>query len=69
MRKNFLLLLFLVITYIVSAAPFKFLPYSAEQPDGTIIECFVSGDEYFNWVHDADGYSIKKAAMDFIIMP
>jgi M6 family metalloprotease-like protein len=65
MRKNFLLLLFLVITYIVSAAPFKFLPYSAEQPDGTIIECFVSGDEYFNWVHDADGYSIKKGSDGF----
>ncbi|GKX68612.1 M6 family metalloprotease domain-containing protein [Inconstantimicrobium mannanitabidum] len=28
------------------------------QPNGEVIECYASGDEYFNWLHDADGYII-----------
>ncbi len=30
------------------------------QPDGTKIECFASGDEFHNWLHDADGYTIMQ---------
>jgi M6 family metalloprotease-like protein len=59
--KKLLTLNFLVLIMITAfAAPFKNLPYTIYQPDGTTIECFVSGDEYFNWIHDAEGYSIKK---------
>ena len=36
-------------------------PYKASQPDGSIIDCFVSGDEYFNWLHDEAGYTIVCA--------
>lgn len=36
-------------------------PYQIQQPDGTVIDCFVSGDEYFNWLHDANGYTIVQA--------
>ena len=28
------------------------------QPDGTVLQCFASGDEYFNYLHDKDGYTI-----------
>jgi M6 family metalloprotease-like protein len=28
------------------------------QPDGTFLECFASGDEYYNWLHDQQGYTI-----------
>lgn len=34
------------------------IPYTITQPDGTVIECFASGDEYFNWLHDENGYVI-----------
>ena len=27
---------------------------TVHQPDGTEINCFASGDEYYNWLHDAD---------------
>jgi len=36
-------------------------PYQITQPDGTVIDCFVSGDEFFDWLHDADGYTIIQS--------
>ena len=34
------------------------VPITITQPDGTVIHCFATGDEYYNWAHDADGYTI-----------
>jgi len=42
----------------VLAAPLEFVPQRLIQPDGVILECFASGDEYYNWLHDANGYTI-----------
>lgn len=57
--KGFLLaLLLLAGSLSASAAYFRCLPYDAAQPDGSMIHCFVSGDEYFNWLHDQAGYTI-----------
>ncbi|MFB3812705.1 MAG: M6 family metalloprotease domain-containing protein [Terriglobales bacterium] len=28
------------------------------QPDGAVVHCFASGDEYLNWYHDKAGYTI-----------
>ena len=28
------------------------------QPDGTILKCFASGDEFFNYLHDENGFTI-----------
>jgi len=28
------------------------------QPDGTVLNCLASGDEFYNWLHNADGYTI-----------
>lgn len=53
-----LLWLYLTVAY---SAPFRFLPHKITQPDGEIIECYVSGDEYYNWIHDKDGYTIIQA--------
>ncbi|NVO03682.1 MAG: M6 family metalloprotease domain-containing protein, partial [Bacteroidetes bacterium] len=39
------------------AAYFKNQPYTITQPNGIAINCFVSGDEYFNWIHDGEGYT------------
>ena len=30
------------------------------QPDGAILHCFASGDEYFNYLHDSNGYTIMQ---------
>ena len=61
MKKLFLFILIILLPEVLGAAPFRFLPYKITQPDGTSIDCFVSGDEFFNWIHDADGYSIIQA--------
>ena len=34
------------------------MPITITQPNGAVIECFATGDEYYNWVHDKDGYTI-----------
>ena len=42
----------------VLAAPMVGVPVQVTQPDGTTLDCFASGDEYYNWLHDAEGYTI-----------
>ncbi len=42
----------------VSGAPLRNISQTLTQPDGTILHCFASGDEFHNWLHDADGYTI-----------
>ncbi len=42
------------------AAPVKDHPVTLTQPDGTVLECFASGDEFFSYLHDENGYLIKR---------
>ncbi len=59
--KKIFILVFVLFCYSCSllySAPLRNFPINLTQPNGTIINCFVSGDEYFNWIHDADGYPI-----------
>lgn len=61
--KKILLLFIFVLTLCISsnAAWFDFFPTTITQPNGEKIECFTSGDEFYNWLHDADGYTIVQA--------
>lgn len=63
MKKLFLFLLLSAIVFVPfsKAAYVKNQPYQVTQPDGRIISCFVSGDEFFNWLHDAEGYTIVQS--------
>ncbi len=40
------------------------MPTTVNQPDGTEINCFASGDEFFNWIHDENGYTIIQSEID-----
>ena len=51
-------LLLLTSYSLLFGVPKKYVPMVVYQPDGTKIECFASGDEFHNWLHDADGYTI-----------
>jgi M6 family metalloprotease-like protein len=62
MKQLFSFFIALFIAGNVMAAPFESLPYTITQPDGTRIECFVSGDEFFNWIHDQNGFPIIQGA-------
>ncbi len=36
-------------------------PVQVKQPDGSILKCFASGDEYYNWLHDANNFTIMQS--------
>lgn len=63
MKKTRLLL---ILTLLFStfqwafSAPLKNIPVRLTQPDGQVIECFASGDEFYNYLHDANGFTIVK---------
>jgi len=50
------------VAFFVSIATFsaylKNVPIDLTQPDGTVIHCFVTGDEFHRRVHDKDNYTI-----------
>ena len=58
MRKTISFTIILISAIILKAAPINFMPVSIYQPNGTEINCFASGDEFFNFLHDAEGYTI-----------
>ena len=42
------------------AAFLRNVPQTLTQPDGTVVHLFATGDEYYNWLHDADGYVVVR---------
>jgi M6 family metalloprotease-like protein len=40
------------------------VPVTLRQPDGREIQCYITGDEHFNWVHDHLKYPILKESCD-----
>lgn len=61
MKRHLTLALLLAIGFITSAAPLKNIPARITQPDGKVIDCFASGDEFYNYLHDANGFTIVRA--------
>ena len=62
---HFRIILFLPLILSLSfSAYLKDVPQKIKQPDGSIIDCFSSGDEFYNWVHDKDGYTIVRSEID-----
>jgi len=61
-KTKILLLLALVFSALqmAFAAPLKNIPVRLTQPDGQVIECFASGDEFYNYLHDANDFTIVK---------
>ena len=57
-HRLILLSLLLAIGCCVMAAPLKNMEVRLTQPDGQEIHCFASGDEFYNYLHDADGFTI-----------
>ncbi len=62
MSKNILSIVILILLIVSNyfAAPIKNLPVKLIQPNGSEINCFVSGDEFFNYIHDDSGYIIVQ---------
>ena len=55
-----LLVMFNFVSVNIYAAWVENMPGQITQPDGTKINVLFSGDEFHNWVHDTDGYTIVQ---------
>ncbi|MDR0368111.1 MAG: hypothetical protein LBH82_03095, partial [Bacteroidales bacterium] len=62
-KKRFLLFASIFfLTFTIHGAYLKNVPQTLTQPDGSIIHCFATGDEFHNWLHDSLGYTIIQDA-------
>lgn len=59
-RALFSSVLLLVIVTFAHAAYVSRMPVEVTQPDGTTVRCFATGDEYHNWLHDANDFTIMQ---------
>ena len=60
MKKALILLMVCFCFISANAAYLRNIPMTVNQPDGTVLHCFASGDEFFNYLHDENGYTIMK---------
>lgn len=66
MKKYFVLFLTLLFGYMSAfAAYIKDYPVTLTQPDGSVLNCFASGDEFYNWYHDENDFTIIADAEGF----
>ncbi|TAM45772.1 MAG: M6 family metalloprotease domain-containing protein, partial [Acidobacteria bacterium] len=42
------------------AAPLRNIPQTLTQPDGTVVHLLATGDEYYNRLHDASGFTVVR---------
>lgn len=62
--KKIVMIIFMALSINAFAIYVEKLPYSITQPDGTKIDCFITGDEFGGMIHDKDGYSLLKNEKD-----
>ena len=55
-----LMILFLCLGSFAQAAYLSNMPVSVTQPDGSTLDCLASGDEFHNWLHDKNNYTIIR---------
>ena len=60
MKRHLILTLLLAIGLSMLAAPLQNVPVQITQPNGQVIHCFASGDEFYNYLHDANGFTIVQ---------
>jgi M6 family metalloprotease-like protein len=58
MKKAFSFLFLFFICATLFSAPLENEPVTVTQPDGVVLNIFASGDEFYNWLHDKDGFTI-----------
>lgn len=60
MKKLLLSIIFFCVYSLTYAVYVENYPIELKQPDGTTVSCYISGDEYYQRVHDADGYTLIR---------
>jgi len=62
-----ILFFFFFFSHFTFSAYLQNVPQRISQPNGQIIECLATGDEFYNWIHDDDGFTIIKNAAGFFV--
>jgi M6 family metalloprotease-like protein len=57
-KKLILISTILIVVAMLNAAWIDNMPSQLTQPDGTVIDVLLSGDEFHNWPHDENGFTI-----------
>lgn len=60
MKRLLSLALLLLLVSTLQAAYFSNVPYTLRQPNGDTLQCLITGDEFYHYLHDADGFTIVK---------
>ena len=61
MKKSLLLLFLVVMAFgTLSAAYLSNVPYTLRQPNGDTLQCLITGDEYYHYLHDSEGFTFVK---------
>ena len=60
MKKPLILLAALLLTLTLGAVPARKEPFTARQPDGSMITLRVHGDEFFHWLTDENGNAVEQ---------
>ncbi len=58
------IILFLFINIASYGAYLSSVPQVITQPNGQIIHCFATGDEFYNWLHDENNFTIIQSPAD-----
>jgi M6 family metalloprotease-like protein len=59
--KQILVGLFVVCFCVSANASYiENFPITVTQPDGTEVHCYATGDEFYNWVHDENGFTLIR---------
>lgn len=62
MNIRSLMCVLILLSVSLFGAYFKDLETAVFQPDGTKLNIYSSGDEFYNYLHDSDGYKIVQGA-------
>jgi len=63
MKKIYGIIILLAVLNL-QAAYITNLETTVQQPDGKVLQLFASGDEFYNWLHDENGYTIIQSQTD-----
>ncbi len=50
----------LLFSCALLGSPLRNVPRTLTQPDGQQVHCFVSGDEFYHYLHDSEGFTIVQ---------
>ncbi len=67
MKRIFTIFTLVVLALPLWAAWLSNVPVTIKQPDGTSLNLLSTGDEFYNWVHDSEGFTVVRNADGYLV--